>query len=338
MNRTANPPYLVTVRDIAERKAAEQKLRESAARLAVIFHRSPLGIVIIRLGDGRIVDFNAAFADLHGYTRDELIGRSSDELKLWVTPAQRDEMIGQLHAHRSCKEYEIQSRKKSGEICDLVVSVELVELSGEPFALELVRDITERKRIAESHAQLATVVEQAAESIMITDAQGTILYANPAFEKTSGYARAEAVGQNPRLLKSGKHELKFYRELWEVIQRGDIWSGHFINRRKNGALYEEEATISPVRDPAGKIVNFVAVKRDVTREVQLEAQYRQAQKMEAIGTLAGGIAHDFNNVPRAIFGLATCWNRTRRKTRTRMKTSWKFSRRPIAPKNWCGKS
>ena len=131
---------------------------------------------------------------------------------------------------------------------------------------------------------------------MITDTCGTILYANPAFEKSSGYTRAEAIGQNPRILKSGRQDAEFYRRMWEVLTSGNVWSGHFFNRRKDGAVYEEEATISPVRDATGAIVNFVAVKRDVTREKQLEAQMHQAQKMEAIGQLAGGVAHDFNNI------------------------------------------
>jgi signal transduction histidine kinase len=81
-----------------------------------------------------------------------------------------------------------------------------------------------------------------------------------------------------------------------TLRHGEIWHGHFANKRKDGTLYEDEATISPVRDAAGKIVNYVAVKRDVTREVQLEAQFRQAQKMESFGQLAGGVAHDFNNI------------------------------------------
>jgi PAS domain S-box-containing protein len=131
---------------------------------------------------------------------------------------------------------------------------------------------------------------------MITDIHGTILYVNPAFEKTSGYPCAEALGQNSRLLKSGKHDAGFYRRMWDVLGHGEIWRGHFINRRKDGTLYEEEATISPMWDDAGNIVNYVAVKRDVTREVQLEVQLRQSQKMEAIGQLAGGVAHDFNNI------------------------------------------
>jgi len=166
------------------------------------------------------------------------------------------------------------------------------------------KDITERKRMDESHARLAKAIEQAAETVVITDTKGTIFYANPAFEKTTGYACAEALGQNPRLLNSGKHGPDFYRQMWATLQRGEVWTGHFINRRKDGTLFEEEATISPIRDADGAIINYVAVKRDVTHEVQLEAQVRQSQKMEAIGTLAGGIAHDFNNMLGAMFGYA----------------------------------
>lgn len=150
--------------------------------------------------------------------------------------------------------------------------------------------------------RLATAVEQAAEAIVITDKGWRIQYVNPAFERITGYPRAEAVGEHIRLLGSGENPAGLFCDLEERVADGEPWSGHLVNRRKDGSLYEEECTISPVRDDRGHIVNYVAVKRDVTAEVRLEKQLRQSQKLEALGTLAGGIAHDFNNVLTPILG------------------------------------
>jgi PAS domain S-box-containing protein len=144
--------------------------------------------------------------------------------------------------------------------------------------------------------RLTTAIEQVAETVEITDAQGLIVYVNPAFETITGYTRAEALGRNPNIVKSGLHEADFYREMWETISSGKTWHGRMVNRKKDGTLYTEEATISPVRDAAGVITSYVAVKRDISRELALEAQLLQAQKMEGIGRLAGGVAHDFNNL------------------------------------------
>jgi two-component system cell cycle sensor histidine kinase/response regulator CckA len=105
-------------------------------------------------------------------------------------------------------------------------------------------------------------------------------------------------------LKSGKHDGSFYREMWKTLLDGKVWRGRFTNRRKDGTLYEETATISPIRDESGRIANYVAVKRDVTGETMLQQQLLHAQKMEAVGTLAGGMAHDFNNILQAILGYS----------------------------------
>lgn len=166
------------------------------------------------------------------------------------------------------------------------------------------RDVSERLRSEHERRRLAAAIEQAAETVFITDPDGRIQYANPAFERITGYSPAEVIGKKPSILKSGEHDKRFYEELWKTVLSGQTWTGHFKNRRKDGTLYEEDASISPILDGSGNIVNFVAVKRDVTAEILLETQLRQAQKMEAVGLLAGGIAHDFNNLLQVLLSQA----------------------------------
>ncbi|MCK5064317.1 MAG: PAS domain S-box protein, partial [Candidatus Fermentibacteraceae bacterium] len=160
----------------------------------------------------------------------------------------------------------------------------------------------EREHAQKELGRLATAIDQAAETVVITDAEGRIQYVNPAFERITGYSRMEAIGQNPRILQSGKHDDIFYRKMWDTLTRGETWSGRFINRKKDETFYTEEVTISPVHDSSGETVNYVAVKRDITEEIRLENQLQQAQKMEAVGQLAGGVAHDFNNLLQVING------------------------------------
>ncbi len=170
------------------------------------------------------------------------------------------------------------------------------------FILSL--DITERKQAVEERQRLATAIDQAAESVVITDLRGTIQYVNPAFERITGYSRAEAVGQNPRLFKSGRQDMTYYRDMWAALSSGRAWHGRFVNRRKDGQEFTQDSTISPVLDAQGQLVSYVGVSRDVSIELRLESDLRQAQKMETIGRLAGGIAHDFNNILSVIIAYA----------------------------------
>ncbi len=171
-------------------------------------------------------------------------------------------------------------------------------------ALREARERSERQRAEQQVHIQAAALEAAANGIIITDREGAILWANTAFCAMTGYAMAEVVGQNPRLLKSGKHDPGFYKEMWETVLAGRVWRGELTNCRKDGTLYDEEITITPVHASGDRITHFIAVKQDTTERKHLEEQLRQAQTMEAIGQLAGGIAHDFNNLLTVIHGSA----------------------------------
>jgi two-component system, cell cycle sensor histidine kinase and response regulator CckA len=162
----------------------------------------------------------------------------------------------------------------------------------------------ERRRAERDRASLAAAVEQTAEEIVITDVEGNILYCNPSFERLTGYSRSEVIGRNPRILKSGKQDAEFYRNLWTTIVSGGIWVGRFTNRKKDGSFYHAEGSISPIYDASANLTGFVSATRDVTGRLRMEEQLRQAQKMEGIGRLAGGVAHDFNNLLTVIAGYS----------------------------------
>jgi len=321
-DETGRPVRLLGVNiDVTEHKQAEAALRMSEALYHSLVEQMPVG-VFRKDVEGRYVFVNAPFCQLGGWKPEQLIGKTPEGFEHAVLEGgspKLDESTTRKLAAQGREHHALIMR--TGQMIEIdeertltngekqyfhVVKTPVRDLDGKIIGTQgILIDITQRRQAEELTRRLATAVEQAADDILITDAQGTIQYVNPVFEATTGYTRQEVIGQNPRLLKSGKHDATFYKRMWEVLTCGEVWSGRIINRKKDGTLFEEDATISPIRDSSGKIVNYVGVRHDVTREVALEAQLRQAQKMEAIGHLAGGVAHDFNNLLTAIHGNAS---------------------------------
>jgi PAS domain S-box-containing protein len=293
------------IEDVTERKRMEDALRQSQEKFSKAFRSSAACLMIHEIENNRtVLDVNEAFEQMTGYSREEAVGRPSETLNLWADPDERSRAVARLLADGRVRNLESVFRTKAGDLRTGLLSSELIKLDGTLCAITTNIDITDRKQAEEWVGSLATAIEQAGEQIVITGLDGTIEYCNPAFEKTTGYSKQEVLGQNPRVLKSGRQDDEFYLRLWKTISSGAVWTGRFTNRKKDGTHYEEDATISPLRDAAGKIKGYVALKRDVSERIQLENQFRQAQKLESVGRLAGGVAHDFNNLLTIINGYS----------------------------------
>lgn len=292
-------------RDVTDRKRVEQALKDSEERFRQVAEVAGDWIWEVN-SDGLFLYCGSAVENILGYLPAELVGQRScyDFFESDDRNKSCDRMKTVFDDRKPFRNLVIAMTHKDGRVVR-------VETSGTPILdteggftgyRGTNTDVTDRVRAAESRELLAAVVEHGTESIVVTDTKGIIRYVNPAFEKATGYSFNEAVGANPRILKSGKHDVSFYKNMWATISAGKVWSANITNRRKDGSLLDEQVTISPIRNSDGKIVNYVGVKRDVTKEVALQRQLFQSQKMEAIGTLAGGIAHDFNNIIYAITG------------------------------------
>ncbi|MCB2184300.1 MAG: PAS domain S-box protein [Desulfobulbaceae bacterium] len=300
------------VKEIAVRKQTEIEVQDKKDEIRLLLDSTAEGIFGLN-PEGKCTFVNRSCLDLLGYKHeDQLLGATLHDLIHNRRPDGTDfpkaecpmcqsyhngqrvdidnEVLWSRDGQAIPVEYHAYPIKKNGYLIGSVVSFS---------------DISRRKQAEEDKNRLAAAIEHAADEIIITNLDGVIEYVNPAFEGVTGYTRDEIVGNTPSVLKSGKHSKEFYQDLWETICAGKIWSNRIINKTKSGALIEEDATISPIFDPAGRSIGYVAVKRDITEKVKLEKRLRHASKMESLGTLAGAIAHDFNNILNGIIGFTS---------------------------------
>ncbi|SHO52922.1 PocR ligand-binding domain-containing protein [Desulfopila aestuarii] len=199
-----------------------------------------------------------------------------------------------LKLKQQAEELEITRQQLMQQKSDLELAVADRTQELQDVNLTLRQELVQKDRIQQQQNRLLTAIEKLGEAIAITDVDGNIIYINPAFTDITGYSTEEVIGQNPRILKSGRHSNSFYREFWQTVISKGTWSGRFINKRKDGTIYTEESTVSAVRDENSKVISYVAIKRDISKELELERQLLQAVKLESIGTMAAGIAHEIN--------------------------------------------
>src|ERR1017187_7573112 len=271
--------------------AAQQEL----LRLAAIVQQSDDAIISADL-DGIVASWNRGAERIYGYSAAEALGR---HISFCYPPEKGTKVhafLQRIGNDKAIERFDTQRLKKDGTIIDVSLSISAIkDGTGKIVGVsEIARDVTTRRRTARQLQLQSAALEAAANGIVITDRQGTIVWANHAFATMTGYSEEEVLGKNPRLLKSGEQTESYYAELWSTISSGKIWHGELVNRRKDGTTYTEEMTITPVTQDIGSATDtyFIAIKQDITERKRAEEElYRAHQMLQTI----------LNTIPQRVF-------------------------------------
>lgn len=293
---------IFTALDITDRKEKDRAIQESEKKYRNIIESIPLGMHIYQLQeDGNLIfrGNNQAADKILGLDNSQFVGLTIEE----AFPPTVEAGLPDIYrwVAQTGTSYNINHVEYDGDKVRGAFEVHAFQTSPNQMVAAF-QDITQKMLEEQERKLLALAVEQTDECIIITDHQAKIQYVNPSFEKITGFSPAEVQGNHLNIISSGTHDDAFYQQIISTLKKGEVWSGHLQNRKKDSSPYKAKVTISPIKDYEDKITHYVTVMRDVTIEQKIEEQMRQTQKLEAIGTLAAGIAHEFNNILSSIIG------------------------------------
>jgi two-component system NtrC family sensor kinase len=287
------PSMLCVATDITERKKAREALAESEEKFSKAFHASPGSMSISRLRDGKFIEVNESFLRDKGYTRREIIGRSSFDFAIWADPADGKRIMKILEEGGKVHNEVMRYRTRSGYIRTGLVSAEIINIGNEPCMIVLTNDITQQKQAEEQLRLLSSVTQQVSDAIIITDPAFKITYMNRAAQDLFGYSIEEVRGKGFDIFSDDEKPLskKFIKDILNTVTSGKVWKGTTTKKRKNGTRFICDCHISPLFDEKGNIYAYTDVQRDVTDQKEVEAKIQaQKQLIESIlATLPEGV-------------------------------------------------
>ena len=264
----------VRLAGVIARRDAVALAEDKRALIQAIFDQAPDAIELADMQTLRFIEVNEASCQLLGYSREERLGQSVTDIQAEMSDAQLQAITADIVATGGSV-FETVHRCKDGTLIDVRVSVRPVQQGGKDYLVAIWRDISAEKEAQSELRKLSLAVEQSPNPVVITDLDCRIEYVNAAFFRATGYTREAVIGQNPRLLQSGKTPKATYEAMWQALLSGQPWKGEFINKTRYGEEQIESAVIAPLRQPDGRITHYVAVKEDITARKQHEDELRK---------------------------------------------------------------